>query len=283
MGPPHFLCIGAHKSGTTWLYQNLRQHPAVWLPPIKELHYFDGMPGLSRLAQRLNEAIRDAVVADRIADPAKLDFMRRLVLDQRRDFAWYQSLFEPAGDRLSGDMTPAYAVLPAPTVRTIRERLPDCRVIFIMRNPIERAWSHFRSHVGKADTYPADSGFDAIRRHLDSPASQSRTAYMQTIETWEQSFPQARMLYLFYDDVLADPDAFLEKVCRFLGIQFQSSYFAGSRDAIFNRSVDLNMDARARAYLASKYHSEMAALHARFGGHASQWLAEAEVVLRGND
>ena len=38
---PDFLCIGAQKSGTTWLYHNLKQHPQVWLPPVKELHYFD--------------------------------------------------------------------------------------------------------------------------------------------------------------------------------------------------------------------------------------------------
>ena len=38
---PSFLCIGAQKAGTTWLHAQLRSHPKVWLPPIKELHYFD--------------------------------------------------------------------------------------------------------------------------------------------------------------------------------------------------------------------------------------------------
>ena len=37
---PQFLCIGAQRSGTTWLYRNLSKHPAVWMPPHKELHYF---------------------------------------------------------------------------------------------------------------------------------------------------------------------------------------------------------------------------------------------------
>jgi hypothetical protein len=38
---PHFIGIGAQKAGTTWLYRNLQEHPEVWLPPEKELHYFD--------------------------------------------------------------------------------------------------------------------------------------------------------------------------------------------------------------------------------------------------
>ena len=38
---PDFLCIGAQRSGTTWLYQNLRRHPEIWMPPAKEIHYFD--------------------------------------------------------------------------------------------------------------------------------------------------------------------------------------------------------------------------------------------------
>jgi len=41
---PDFLVIGAQKAGTTWLFQNLRMHPQVWLPPEKEIHFFDFPP-----------------------------------------------------------------------------------------------------------------------------------------------------------------------------------------------------------------------------------------------
>lgn len=276
---PHFLCIGAHKAGTTWLYENLKRHPALWLPPIKELHYFDGIPGLPKVAQRLNEAIKGAVETGRIADPAKLDLMRRYVLDQPKDFAWYRSLFEPAGERLTGDMTPAYSTLPPAVVGRIRELLPDCRIIFIMRNPIERAWSHFRSNAEKAKLDVAAVGLDVIRRQVDSPSSQIRTAYTRTIETWEQCFPRDRILYLFYDDLLADRDAFLATVCRFLGVPFDGRYFADTRDAVVNRSMALEIDPGAHAYLARKYHEEIAALQRRFGGHTDRWLADCERVI----
>lgn len=279
MEPPHFLCIGAHKSGTTWLYENLKRHPAVWLPPIKELHFFDGMPGLPRLAQRLNDAIKEVVATGRVPDPAKLDQMRRLVLDQPKDFAWYRSLFQPAGERLTGDITPAYATLSASVVGRIRELLPDSGVIFIMRNPIERAWSHFRSNVEKTKFDIGNAGLEAIRNHIDSPSSQIRTAYTRTIETWEQSFPRDRILYLFYDDLLVDRDSFLGAVCGFLGIPFDARYFADTRDSVVNRSMVLEIDPNVRAYLARKYHDEIAALQRRFGGHTDRWLEDCERLI----
>ena len=279
MGPPHFLCIGAHKSGTTWLYENLKRHPAVWLPPIKELHYFDGMPGLPRVAQRLNEALQEVVATGRVADPAKLDLMRKYVLVQPKDFAWYRSLFEPAGERLTGDMTPAYATLSGQVVSRVREFLPDCRIIFIMRNPIERAWSHFRSNAEKAKLDVGRATLDTIRRHIDSPSSQIRTAYTRTIETWEQGFPRDRILYLFYDDLLADGDAFLGAICRFLDLPFDQRHFADTRDTVVNQSMALEIDPNVRAYLASKYHDEIAALQRRFGGHTDRWLEDCERLI----
>lgn len=279
MEQPHFLCIGAHKSGTTWLYENLKQHPAVWLPPVKELHFFDGMPGLPKIAQRLNESIKEVVAGSKAIDPAKLDFLRKYVLDQPKNIAWYRSLFEPAGDRIAGDMTPAYATLPPPTVSKIREIVPNCRIIFIMRNPIDRAWSHFRFNAGTYKFDLAKYGFEEFKRHADSPASESRTAYMRTVESWERSYPRERILYLFYDDLMADSGRFLDGVCRFLGIAYDAAYFAATRDSVVRESMEVPMAPRLRAYLARKYRGEIVALQRRFGGHADRWLAECEQAL----
>ncbi len=55
-GEPDFLCVGAHKAGSTWLYQQLDSHPDFWMPPIKELHYFDQ---LSRVQRASSPRCRD--------------------------------------------------------------------------------------------------------------------------------------------------------------------------------------------------------------------------------
>jgi Sulfotransferase family len=176
-------------------------------------------------------------------------------------------------------MTPAYSALPSPVVGKIRELLPECRVVFVMRNPIERAWSHFRSNAEKAKIDTRVVGMDIIRRQVDSPNSQLRTAYTRTIETWQQYFARDRILYLFYDDLLADRDSFLAAVCRFLGIPFDRHYFADTRDAVVNKSMALEIDPGARAYLARKYHDEIAALQRRFGGHTDRWLEDCERLI----
>ena len=63
---PHFLCIGAQKAGTTWLYDNLKDHPEVWLAPVKEIFYFDGArpsrrPLLWQLCERRNRDLRQHI------------------------------------------------------------------------------------------------------------------------------------------------------------------------------------------------------------------------------
>src|SRR5436189_2997752 len=63
---PDFVCIGAHKAGSTWLYQQLDSHPDFWMPPVKELHYFDQLSRVQRAAR------------PRCRDERDLQFLERL-------------------------------------------------------------------------------------------------------------------------------------------------------------------------------------------------------------
>jgi hypothetical protein len=283
MDTPHFLCIGAHKSGTTWLYENLRQHPGVWLPPVKELHFFDGLPNMPKIAQRLNEAIKAQIVGNADADASRLEFLRKFVLDQPKDLAWYRSLFADAGDRICGDITPAYAVLGAGVVAGIRAALPTARIIFIMRDPIERAWSHFRFNVGTQNWNVKTYALADFIKHFDSAASESRTRYTRTIEAWEASYPRDRIRYLFFEDIRADPDGVLRSVCEFLSLEFKSDYFSTWRTEVARKSIELPMTPELQRYLARKYHDEIVAVQRRFGGHADRWLANCRQLLNEPD
>ena len=108
MNHPKFLCIGARKAGTTWLWFNLRSHPRVWLTPQKEIHYFDRRP--PSLAERLfgrryhlraaRVHLRQTLVAQwRCWSPDDLRWAARHCLSPRDD-AWYRSLF-PDDDGLT--------------------------------------------------------------------------------------------------------------------------------------------------------------------------------------
>ena len=117
MTMPNFLIVGAQKAGTTSLYYYLKQHPQIYMSPRKEPHFFEGMHG---------------------------DFYRPgRVMPPVTDLADYQALFEGVTDeKATGEASASYLYSPkAPTL--IKRSIPDARLIAILRNPADRAYSNF--------------------------------------------------------------------------------------------------------------------------------------------
>ena len=148
---PHFLGIGAQKAASTWLYRCLRAHPRLWLPPIKELHYFthhteDSHAGIAgRLCgkdwvnRRLRRMMKPRLLSDlRSLDPARLRWDLRFFLGARSD-AWYESLFRAGSSRVTGEITPEYALMSANEVGRVRTAFPHLKILYLMRDPIDRA------------------------------------------------------------------------------------------------------------------------------------------------
>jgi len=92
---PDFLCIGAQKSGTTWLYHNLGLHPQIWLPIVKELHHFN------RPSSTLYKRILGTMSCDRIARSKILEqFYSLRFLRAPRDLHWLgRYLLRKRGDQ----------------------------------------------------------------------------------------------------------------------------------------------------------------------------------------
>ena len=138
---PDFMCIGAHKSGTTWLYQQLDAHPDFWMPPVKELHYFDQ---LSRVDRSAPPRCRDE------RDLRFLESLNSLSAKADIDLENYGRLFEPKGSLLSGDISPNYSTLSSKLIRQIVRYFPSLKVIFLARDPVQRFWSHLSMEVHRA-------------------------------------------------------------------------------------------------------------------------------------
>lgn len=115
---PNFLVIGAAKAGTTALYHYLKQHPQVYMSAVKEPRFFAFE----------NEKLPPE-------DP-----IHRTTIN---DLASYEALFEEvSGEKAIGEASPAYLVEPKAAKR-IQHYIPDAKLIAILRNPVERAYSHF--------------------------------------------------------------------------------------------------------------------------------------------
>src|SRR5262245_4540623 len=114
---PDFICIGMQKAGTRWLYQQLREHPDFWMPPVKEFHFFNkrfDKEGNVRIIRRDGPDVAHRVQRGYASSTeARDDKFFRLAssYEEGLGIEWYERLFEPKGDLISGDITPAYSTL----------------------------------------------------------------------------------------------------------------------------------------------------------------------------
>jgi hypothetical protein len=225
---PDFLCIGAQKSGTTWLHDNLAQHPQIWLPPVKEIHYFD-RPYDSPIARLFGRAVRLRKARQHLrrtvwrfakggASAEDLSWAVRYAWGRRSD-SWYSSLFQQPSGALTGEICPGYARLSPEAVRHIGRLMPEAKIIYLLRHPIERAWSaavmHFNDR-GPRDYRLTDQG--EIEDWLRRPKTLEHAGYAEAIERWRSVFGE-RMFIGFYDELRGNPVSLLERIQRFLGVR----------------------------------------------------------------
>lgn len=227
---PDFVCIGAQKAGTTWLYENLSVQPGVWLPPIKELHFFNTVcpnQDLLGVEERRWVGLRDrwGPLLER-PSPGTLRWLRRFHYEPRTT-TWYHSLFPPAlvEGRISGDITPAYSTLDERGVTFARKVLrPGCRVLLLIRHPVDRVWSALKMMYRWKDASVNEASLDTLLREMDEPGHRLRTDYPRMIHLWEHAFGEDFRVFL-YDRLTADPGAFLADVMGFVGAKGEPVHY----------------------------------------------------------
>lgn len=295
-GPPRLpdvLCIGAQRSGTTWLHAVLQSHPRIWPCEIKEFHQFDwdgGDPVVGEFRQGQAFAALGAVADAGAAGPEREHRVRRLL---RHAFppahSWenYAATFAAAPcDRLACDFTPAYATLDEHAVDDIVRVMPHLKVIFILRDPIARAVSGAIHELGMSGIAGPT---EAELRHACNDASNVlRTDYLRTLDLWRRKLSEGRLLVLFHDDIAADPDGVIVRTCDFLGIG------PPPPRATARKSIDLPTNAgratiawpelaRVKAELSARWLPMLVELERRFGEPVRQWRLAAEARLRAAD
>jgi len=236
--PTVLFCVGATKAGTSWLYEHLSTHPDCHFRTIKELHYFQlTAPGQFGAALRrlqgeidgLKARLTGAAAAQRARIERRLADLRdwRRVLQRREtDLDAYRAfLTEGQGDRrLVGDITPAYALLEEDRLALLPQVAADTRVVYLMRDPVARLWSHVRMIAQRV----APAGFAAEARALlarivagdlagEGAGIAARGDYAAILPRLARAFDPARLLVLFYEEMLTLSG--LARLSEFLGIR----------------------------------------------------------------
>jgi hypothetical protein len=178
---PTFLVIGAMKAGTTSLYHYLRAHPEVFMPTIKEPEFF--VAGSNR----------------------------------SKGIEWYRRLFAPAGTEAValGEASTAYTKHPHfPGVPgRIAELIPDCRLIYVVRDPVQRIRSHYRMRVREgSEKAPIERAVVQHATYLDY------SRYADQVDQYLRCFPADQLLVITSEDLRDARLATTQRVYRFLGI-----------------------------------------------------------------
>jgi hypothetical protein len=240
---PDFICIGAQKAGTTWLHRALGQHSDIWLPPFKEIQYFsrihigrkvDRKSGQTQHDQRRSQTLLNMI--ESTADSAlslerKLAQIYCLSLIGKAELTdeWYSRIFKNSPEtRLCGEISPDYALLPDLGVKHILRLQPNVKLLFILRDPIERGWSHLR--MGEANGVVAN--IPHLQR-ISQPGFLTYSDYMTTIERFRHHVPPENFLTLFFDDITIRPRELLVEIYEFLGLDRARATFNNIDEPVY--------------------------------------------------
>ncbi|MCG8363026.1 MAG: sulfotransferase [Pseudanabaenales cyanobacterium] len=293
---PNFLGIGAQRTGTTWLHKNLKIHPEIWMPFIKEIHYFDekeicnSLPPFEQLSYNFRRYKRRWFLFNASIKKKKrlrqfnpdfktLLWYAKYLLNFRND-AWYASLFEPGAGKTLGEITPEYGILSPDSVADIYRLIPDAKIIFIMRNPMQRAWSHALKVLRDQGKSIGSNSEAAFIQHFDSEDSKRRGNYLKTLETWKTYYPEEQFMSIFFEEILNNPEALLLRVFNFIGVEASKKHISKKNFVKFNETVNTGEIPKNLAiHLARLYHDEIELLNRHIGGYTSAWLENCNKLL----
>src|ERR671916_848593 len=195
MTMPNFLIISAMKSGTTALYYYLEQHPEIYMSPVKEPNFFSSQE---------REDAAGAVT----------------------HIGTYRDLFRGvSGETAIGEASHSYLYEPGAAAE-IRRYAPEAKLIAILRNPIDRAYSHFL-HMVRSGTEPLDDFAQALRaeevgNHKERTFQDyiGRGLYYDQLKRYFGIFPQEQARVYLYEDLSGAPISTVQDAFRFLKVDY---------------------------------------------------------------
>jgi hypothetical protein len=204
MTMPNFLIIGAQKSGTTSLYDYLKQHPQIYMSPVKEPRFF-------------------AIEGEKpnFQGPGDQELYENIVVDVEA----YRALFQGASKETAiGEASVLYLYIPRASER-IRHYIPEVKLIAIVRNPVERAYSAFL-HLTRDRMEPLKDFACALRAEKERIRSnwgpiwhyKQVGFYYAQLKRYYETFEQGQIKVYLYEDLNDDPVSVLKDIYSFLGV-----------------------------------------------------------------
>ena len=256
------VVIGAQKAGTSWLYDQLKRSDEAFFSPLKELHYFDAFHGagmFTKFSREMEKRLQRLVGSGGGADPelvACLEDRVRMTADMDSYLDFFRTRVSEMHS-VFGEVTPSYAALGPDGFAALRRCHSDVRIIFVMREPVDRlmsAMNHYARRHGRAATS------DEVIGALTSPGILARCRYDTTLRNLDDHFCRPDVLTVFYEDMFM-PE-FSRTLSEFIGIEVGRLDVMNRVNAASNSQVPNDaLVTQLRAHLVDVYDY----CHLRFG------------------
>lgn len=250
---PTWMCIGTVKGGTTSLYQLLREHPQLWIPQTKETHFFSSVNYQKGLEFYFDSFFHDADLSKKI-----------------------------------GELTPKYLIHRNVPNRIAQSLGTDLRFFSTVRNPIDRAWSHYCHSYEKFSEVPYrpteplgfEEALSAETERLAEPDEYSFThhmwnayrltgRYVRHLKNWYRVFGQDRVHVILFDDLATPNRDWIDKLTDFLEIDRFPSDIQIPHVNSYSR---LGMRPETRQRLVLEFRDDIDQLQDHIGRDLSHWL-----------
>jgi len=223
---PDFFVVGAAKSGTTSLYHFLDRHPDVYMSPIKEPNHFCTDIRIDEFSEEFKRHEREK----------NLDLSRYLAGDMKekhwgyfvRERSDYLKLFRNiTTEKAAGEVSNSY-LFSHRAAANIRQEIPAAKIIMMLRNPSERAWSHYLANLRDGKTYLPF--MDEIKKDAGkNPKGWGRSylylemgLYYAQVKRYMDLFPAGQLKIFLYDDFKKDPGDVMNQLFEFIGVPSMS-------------------------------------------------------------
>lgn len=217
---PDFVIAGAAKSGTTSLYHYLDAHPDIFMSRIKEPNFFLSQEEKKNIRPSLKHLMKSLDVEKHVRNKTGKAFHAAYLDDEDL----YRKLFEDAPEHsLTGEASVSYLYSHHAPLALYRFN-PEAKIILMLRNPVERAFSHYLMdlHLGFT-SLDFEKAFEADRqapvKTWNAASNYIETGlYSEQVKRFLETFPAGQVLILFYDEFRVNPEPVLAEVFEFLGV-----------------------------------------------------------------
>lgn len=177
---PDFIYIGPPKAASSWLFSVFKAHSKIFVPDAKDLYFFDRYYHLGS--------------------------------------AWYKSHFKPAtNDQICGEVSHDYLYSEEAPDRILKMH-PGVKIICILRDPVERAVSHFRYSLRNGTV-----SNDIVTACEQNPLILECSRYSKYLDVWIRKFPAPQIGIFFYDDLTADAEGFARRLLEYIGAEYEEN------------------------------------------------------------